>query len=351
MLWLVVVAGCGGDLRDARNVAETLCRWGQLDELTPSVLPDEVALSSMVREQDLRFALEEPRRRPSAENPFLALQQTVGMEADSAAKALAAGVAEHVTCELTGTSEARRAEFHIVRKVPRPLRGADSVAKAAELDALATPIERVARVREWIVGAPVEEIDYDLVLEKRNGPWIANFGLPEDAIEDAKTELAEVERSITRMEADQVEIAKLELMATTYFARTPARANPRVDITVRNGLDMRVAKVEFHGLLTSPERPATDPWVDAELTHTVLGRLESGDQETFTIVSRLPARWRTLAPEGSTLELKVTKIAGPSMTWKYDVSGYDDALARRQELNAEIERVQRTYLSEDAAAL
>lgn len=345
MHWIFVLAGCGHDQSDAKHVATLLCQWGQLDELTPEILPDTVDLAKMVRDEDLRFARQETSRRASVENPFLALKQTVGMEAMEPARALAQAVSTAAQCELTGSVEGETAQFHVVRKVPRPLRDADTVAKAAELDALPDRRARVAEVGKWNAAAQIEELDYDLALVQRGGAWLANFGLPEKAITDAEAELTQLRADIARMEQDQVQIDKLQVVGTAYFPKTPDRVNPRVDITVHNGLDMRVAKVEFHGVLTSPDRPATDPWVDDELVHNVLGRLETGDEETFTIVSRLPARWRTLAPEGSTLTLKVTKIAGPSGQWKYDVAAWDDAVARRSELEAEIERVKSTYLA------
>lgn len=346
-LWLVWL-GCGTKAVDAKGVAETLCAWGQLDELTPEILPDTVDLTKMVRERDLRFAREEPRRRPSAENPFLAMKQTVGMEAMEPAQALAEAVAAAVKCEVTGSVDGDRAEYHVIRNVPRPLRGQDSVARAAELHALPDRIARKQEIKKWIEAAEVEELDYDIALDHVGSAWVANFGLPEKAVADAEAELATVTADIARMEQDQAQIDKLVIVGTQYFARNPSRANPRVDITVRNDLDMRVAKLMFHGVLTSADRPATDPWVDAELPHTVLGRLEPGDQDTFTIVSRLPAQWRTLAPEGSTLSLKVTKIAGPSGQWKYDVAGWDDAVARRDELGKEIARLRSAYLAEPA---
>lgn len=343
-MWWLLIAACGYDRSDAKNVATILCRWGQLEELTPEVLPDDVDLDKMVRQADLQFAHKEPSRRASVENPFLAMQQTVGMVAEEPARALAEAVAEKVSCELTGTVEGDRAQFHIVRKVPRPLRDQDSVARAAELDALGSRAERVARVRTWIADAEIEELDYDLILVRRGEAWVANFELPEKARGAAKTELDKVLADIARMEKDQLEIDKLEVVRTEYFAKTATRANPRVDIVARNGLDMRVGKIEFHGVLRSPDRE--EPWVDDPLTHVPLGRFEPGKEDTFTIVSRLPARWRTLAPEGSTLSLKVTRIAGPSGQWKYDVSGWDDAVVRRSELEAEIARIDSVYLAE-----
>ena len=62
---LLALTGCWGDRSAAGVVADELCRWGQLEELTPSILPATVDLTKLVRDLDLKYASGEPPSGPS----------------------------------------------------------------------------------------------------------------------------------------------------------------------------------------------------------------------------------------------------------------------------------------------
>jgi hypothetical protein len=152
-----------------------------------------------------------------------------------------------------------------------------------------------------------------------------------------------VNDTIAKREADAAEIAKVIVVGSEFFRRT---GNPpsikRIDITVRNELPVRVTRVDFQGTLASPERE--QPWVDEELTYSIRGKMETGDQETFTIVSRLPPKWRTSVPETAVLSVKVIRVAGgPSGDVMYNLDGWDEAVARKGILEEEITRLKATY--------
>lgn len=343
MVWWVLWTGCGGG-SEARGVVTELCRWGQLSELTPTVLPADLDLAARVRDADLRYAKAE-RLAPSAENPFLALQQTVGLVADEPARALQQAVADHTHCAVEVDVQGASGTAHVTRVAPRPLDGQDLYVKVGELQKLGTQEERIARVGQWIAANSASATsEYDLKVEKQGDRWIVNFGLPEARLAECQAKLDEANATITKGRADEAQLAKLVILGTRWFEHASSSKNsgPRVDITVRNDLDTRVAKVEFHGVLTSPDREG--PWIDDMLTHVPLGRFEPGDEDTWTIVSRLPARWRVRAPDGASLALTPVRLWGPKEALLYDVSALEDALVTAETMTTEIARVRTTYL-------
>ncbi|MEQ1571097.1 MAG: hypothetical protein ABMA64_36040 [Myxococcota bacterium] len=336
-------AGCSGS-GQARAVVTELCKWGQLSELTPAVLPPEVDLTTRVRDADLRWARAE-RLEPSTENPFLAKNQTVGLVADDAARALQQAVAQHAQCTVEVSVDGDHGTAHVERVAPRPLDGQDLFVRLGELQALADHPARVAKIEEWIAANPASATTtHDLKVDRVGDTWIVNFGLPEARVAESRGKLDAAEATITKGRADEAQLAKLVVLDTTYFPRaSPRVSSPRVDIHVRNDLDTRVSKVVFRGVLTSPDKP--DPWVDDELTHEPLSRFEPGDEDTWTIVSRLPGHWRTGAPEGSTLTLTPVQLFGPKQALLYDVRELPDALTTAETMKAEIARVEAAYLT------
>jgi len=342
-VWMAL-AGCGGSSSGAQAVADELCRWGQLEELTPTILPETVDLTRLVRDLDRRYASTEPPAGPSTENPFLALHQTLGMVVDEPARALAAVQAARSTCDVTLTVEGDTAKAKVVRKVARPLKGKDPFLEAGKLQKLATQDERIAEVHRWFDQTPEQDTaEYDLVLERKDGTWIANLGLAETALAAAEAELAVVNQTIAKAEADAAEIAKVPILDAKWMKRASKRSSAtRVDITIRNDLPVRITRLDFHGTLTSPDR--TEPWIDDELSHTVRGKMDPGYEDTFTIVSRLPPKWRVNAPEDSVLELKIIRLAGgPTGEVLYNLDGWEEAVNRKAVLEEEIARLKSTY--------
>jgi hypothetical protein len=341
---LLALTGCWGPGSKSRQVADELCRWGQLEELTPDVLPPTVELAKLVRELDLRYASGEPPAGPSTENPFLALHQTVGMVVDDPARALAEVQAARSVCEVTVTFEGETAKAHVSRTLARPLDGADAFLRAGELQRLPTHELRVAEIHRWFDATPeTRTTEYDLKVERTATGWIANLGLPEAALATAEAELATVNETIAKAEADAAELAKVVVIDARWFKRASKRSSAtRVDITVRNDLPVRVTRVDFHGTLTTPDRE--EPWVDEELSYTVRGKMEPGDQETFTFVSRLPPKWRVNAPEDAQLAVKVIRMAGgPTGEVMYNLDGWEAAVGRKEVLVEEIARLKSTY--------
>lgn len=344
MIVLLALAGCWGPPSGAVEVADELCRWGQLSELTPTVLPPTVELPKLVRELDLRYASTEPPAGPSAENPFLALHQTLGMVVDDPARALAEVQAKRSVCEIAFALDGDRATAHVKRTVARPLDGTDVFLRAGQIQQLASHELRVAEIDRWFAAATEPHTtEYDLVIEKHGTDWIANLGLPEAALHAAESELVTVRDTIAKREADAAELAKIVVLGQEYFLRSGNPASiKRIDITVRNDLPIRVTRVDFQGTLTSAEREA--PLVDEELSYSIRGKMETGDQETFTIVSRLPPKWRVAVPKDTVLAVKVIRMAGgPTGEVLYTLDGWDEAVARKGILEEEIARLRAAY--------
>lgn len=338
-------AGCNGDRSHATAVATELCKWGQLDDLSPDVLPPEVDLVALVREADRRYAVDQRTLTPSSENPFLALAQTAGMKVDEPAAAMSQALANKSVCTVTVEVDGDVAKAHVERSVGIPVAGDEVFLLLNELNQLASREERVALIEGRIDAATDKRSStHDLLVERVGDAWIANLGLPEAAIARAETELAGLKETIAFGETSRAELAKLEVVSTHYLARSSKRSSiPRVDITVRNGTAQRLTRVDFHGVLTSEGRDT--PWVDAELSHQVRGKLEPGATEEFTIVSRLPVKWRTRAPDGANLQVTPIRAAGADGKVLWDVVGLDDAKAAAAVLEERVSTLKGTYLS------
>lgn len=340
---LLGLTGCWGPGSAAKEVADELCRWGQLEELTPTVLPPTVDLAKLVRALDLKYASGEPPAGPSTLNPFLALHQTLGLVVDDPARALAEVQAARSACEIAITVDGDTAKAKVTRKVARPLDGADAFLKAGELQRLPSHEQRVAEINRWFDQTPeVGTTEYDLILERHDGVWIANLNLPEAALAKGEAELGTVKETIAKAESDAAELAKVVVVDAKWFKRASSRSSAkRVDITVRNDLPVRITRVDFAGTLTTPDRE--QPWVDEELSYTVRGKMDPGDQETFTFVSRLPVKWRINAPDDAQINVKVIRMAGPGGEVMYNLDGWDEAVARKGILEEEITRLKATY--------
>lgn len=343
---LVGSAGCSRDRAHAGAVATELCKWGQLDDLSPDVLPPEVDLVALVREADRRYAVDQHTLTPSSENPFLALAQTAGMKVEEPAAAMSQALANKSVCSVEVEVEGDVAKAHVERSVGIPVAAGDDVFLLLNaLNQLGSREERVALIEGRIDAATDKRTSsHDLVVERVGDRWIANLGLPEAAIARAETELAGLKETIAFGETSRSELGKLEVLATHYLAHSSKRSSiPRVDITVRNGTAERLTRVDFHGVLTSEARDT--PWVDAELSHQVRGKLEPGATEEFTIVSRLPVKWRTRAPDGANLQVTPIRAAGADGKVLWDVVGLDDAKAAAAVLEERVSSLKGTYLS------
>jgi hypothetical protein len=342
LLWALY--GCGRDARDVKQVVTELCKWGQLSELQPSALPPELDLAQRVRESDLRYAKAE-FLEPSQENPFLAAQQKVGLVADGPAKALARAVANRATCEVTVTVDGDTATAHVKRVAPRPLKDEDLYVKVAELQKLPTLEEQVAKIEEWIRAAPdkVETTEYDLKADRLGDHWVADFGLAESRIAADQATLDQANATIAEGRKAEQDLAKVVIVGTDWFEHASSKSSaPRVDVTARNDTGGRISKVMLHGVLTSPDHEG--PWFDDVLTHVPLDRFEAGDTQTWTIVSRLPGKWRVRAPDDAQLQIEVLKMWAPGDKLLADKTELDDALQTAEKMTAEIARLKAAYV-------
>ncbi|MEZ4241657.1 MAG: hypothetical protein R3F59_37020 [Myxococcota bacterium] len=351
-LLLALLPGCHRARSQAEAVATELCRWGQLERFTPSVLPPEVDLEVLVREADRRYATQEQTGSVSPDNPFLALHQKSGMVVDEPAKAMARALAEQSHCEVAATVDGDRATVHVTRTVGVPVADEAGVfLLLRELNALPSQEQRVALIEDRIRAAEAEgkvrTHEVDLVVEDRGGRWVANLGLPEARIADANAKLAELKEQIAFGQRSEQELAKLVVVSTAYFSPAKRRsAIPRVDITVRNDSDTTYTAVDFYGTLTSADRD--HPWVEDELPHKIRGPFEPGDLEEWTIVSRLPLKWRTRAPDSAVVTVHPIRAYGRDGKLLYSIEGFEEAKAAAAVLEEEIARLQATYLAPGA---
>jgi hypothetical protein len=349
---LALLPGCSRDRARAEAVATELCRWGQLEMLTPSVLPPSVDLEALVREADRRYVLTERSGSVSPDNPFLALHQQTGMVTDEPAAAMAQALANQSQCEVAATVEEGRATAHVKRTVGVPVEGdTDVFLLLRELNALPGQPERVAaleaRIREAAEAGKVRTHEVDLVVERIDGRWTANLGLPEASIAAAEARLVELREAIAFGQKSEEALAKLVVVGTAYFSPAKRRsAIPRVDITMRNDSDETFYRVDFFGTLTSEGRD--QPWVEDELAHRIRGAFEPGDREEWTIVSRLPLKWRTRAPDSSVVTVRPIRAfgKGDGDEPRYNLDGFEESKAAATVLEEEIARLKAAYLTQ-----
>lgn len=352
-MWLLFgVLGCGGANSEAKQVVETLCRWGQLDDLTPAGLPPEVDLPSLVREVDLRFAREETGQKPSADNPFLALHQTVGMVIDDPILAMSTALANRSQCSVEMTKDGEIYRAHVVRTSNAPTWDRDMVhLKLREVEAIPSLPEKIARIEQWLAEIPPRESADDVVVEKHGEKWVANLGLPESAIAEAQAKLDVLDQQIAVGDTAKAELSKLTVLKTQYWQRSSKRSSiPRLEITVHNGTQLTIGRIDFQGTLTSVEPPGKDEtepktrvWVKGELPVKVRGKFVPDSTETFTIVSLLPVKWRTRAPDGATVDLTPIRVADSAGNVVHTVDGLDDAKADAAVLRERIADLKSKY--------
>lgn len=340
---LIAPVGCGGAKSDAKQVVTELCRWGQLDDLTPAGLPPSVDLKALVREVDLRYASAEANRRPSPDNPFLALHQTVGMVIDEPILAMSEALARRSQCTVETTTEGEIVKVHVVRKVNVPQWERDEVhRRLRELESVPDHKAKVALIEKWLAELPVRESTDDLIVEQHEGRWVANLGLPERDIAEAEAKLAVLDEQIAVGEKAEAELSKLTILGTRYQQRSSKRSSiPRLEITVHNGTDLTIGRLDFYGSLTSPDRET--PWVVGELPVKVRGKFVPGAEETFTIVSLLPVKWRTRAPDGAAVNLKPIRVADTKGDVIYTVDGLEQAKIDAAALREQIATLRSTY--------
>jgi hypothetical protein len=324
----LALSGCSRDRAQAEAVATELCRWGQLEMLTPSVLPPSVDLEVLVREADRRYVLAEQSGSISPDNPFLALHQKTGMVVDEPAAAMAQALANQSQCDVMVEVDGDRATAHVVRTV-------------------GIPVERETDVflllRELKAGK-VRKHEVDLVVERGADRWTASLGLPEASIAAAEARLTELREAITFGAKSEEGLAKLVVVGTAYFSTAQRRSStPRVDITMRNDSDETFSRVDFFGTVTSEGRD--EPWVEDELQHRVRGSFEPGDLEEWTIVSRLPPKWRTRAPDGAKVNVRPLRAYGKGEKLVYSIEGYEESQAAAAVLEEEIARLKEAYLT------
>jgi hypothetical protein len=343
VVWWLIGMGCNRAQGEAEKVVTELCRWGQLDDLTPAGLPKEVDLPALVREVDLRYASDERGGKPSADNPFLALSQTLGMVIEEPVLAMSEALAERSECLVEITPEGERLKAHVVRKVNVPQWDRDEVhRRLREVEQVADHEGKVALLSKWLAEIPARESTDDLLVEKHGERWVANLELPESAIAEAESKLAVLDQQIATGETAQAELSKLTVLGTRYQQRSSKRSSiPRLEIMVHNGTELTIGRIDFYGTLTSADRET--PWVQGELPVKVRGKFMPGADETFTVVSLLPNQWRTRAPDGSVANLTPIRAADTKGNVVWTVDGLEDAKADAAILRETIATLRSTY--------
>lgn len=140
-----------------------------------------------------------------------------------------------------------------------------------------------------------------------------------EQISQLEEQLQELQRDIKRLETKrhEAEIARVKLKGfqvqrSRFYRNTGqfSRGEPVIELTVKNTLDVAVARAYFRGILATPGRAI--PWVDDEFNYVIRGGLESGEEATWHLSPNMFSDWGH-APrdrQDMVLTVEVTRVDG-----------------------------------------
>jgi len=97
------------------------------------------------------------------------------------------------------------------------------------------------------------------------------------AKEEAKAEIAKLEKAKAEMDAAKAQMAKFEII-DAKFRQIPdfmGMMQPTITMTVKNNTPYPVSRAFFVGTLTSPGRSV--PWLRKEFNYSISGGIEPGE--------------------------------------------------------------------------
>ena len=346
---VVGLPGCGKDKKQIEQAALLLCKYGQLEDPMPEMLPDGVSITGVVRAEDLLY-LTKKKADQQAElqgNLFGGLAQVMEAAITPVGKAMVAAAAGVTECSVSDLAiEGDTATVKVSRTLPTAEQTELPLEMIGQLNQLGSHEEKVAKINEWYAAASSSTTtQHQLHLERDGEAWVAVLGLPEARLEEIGSELATLQTKTDAMEIARTQLALFEVTDAKYSKKNMGWGMKEVilDLKVRNGTSQAVSRAYLHGVLKSPERSV--PWVEDDFNYQIPGGLEPGEEARWRLNPNMFSDWGTVeAPPEAVLTITVLRLDGADGEEMLSIRDAGEVEQKVAVLTAESEMIRTTFL-------
>ena len=143
--------------------------------------------------------------------------------------------------------------------------------------------------------------------------------------QQALEEVKELEAKRTEAQRAREHLKRFEVKRSRFYMqkRRFGRAQPTIELTVRNDTAEAVARAYFEGTLASPGRSV--PWHKAEFNYAISGGLEPGEEAEWSLQPNMFSEWGKLAPPADAVfTVTVQRVDGAEGKPTYSVSQFSE---------------------------
>lgn len=146
--------------------------------------------------------------------------------------------------------------------------------------------------------------------------------------EQAVGEIAELRKKAAAALLARQKLSAFTVSRSRLYRKTIGfLTEPVIELSVKNGTQVPISRVYFHGVVASPGRSV--PWISADFNHSIPGGLEPGESGTWQLAPNMFSGWGTKTPSDAILTVNVTKLDGPDGKTLYDAEGLSEAEQQR----------------------
>jgi len=248
LMAMVGLPGCGKDKKQIEQAALLLCKYGQVEDPMPEMLPDGVSITGVVRAEDLLY-LAKKKADQQAElqgNLFGGLAQVMEAAITPVGKAMVAAAASVTECSVSDIAiEGDTATVKVSRTLPTAEQTELPLEMIGELNQLGSHEEKVARINEWYAAAATSTTtEHQLQFTRDGETWVAVLGLPEARLDEISSELTSLQTKTQALDDARKKLAQFEVTDAKYSKRSRGWGMKEVilDIKVNNGTAQPVAR-------------------------------------------------------------------------------------------------------------
>ena len=124
-------------------------------------------------------------------------------------------------------------------------------------------------------------------------------------IEELRAKMADSESAKAMLEAFEVTKSRFYKEEMNFVGERPV-----IELSVKNGLSVPVARAYFEGMLATPGRSV--PWYQDTFNYKIPGGLESGEGASWELDPGVYSGWASAkTPEDAVFTVRVTRLDGP----------------------------------------
>lgn len=158
-----------------------------------------------------------------------------------------------------------------------------------------------------------------------------------EQLEQAKKDIAELEKEKARSQEAQSQLAKFEVTNSKFYKqrRRFGRPQPIIELEVVNNTDTAVSRAYFEGTYATPGRSV--PWIEEEFNYNISGGLEPGESAQWSLAPNMFSDWGDVEEkDDAVFTVEVTRLDGPDGEAAYDVAFGDDDAKRLEKLKERV---------------